>query len=113
MAEKENIITLTYDLLKYLIPQLTKFPRTQKFVLADRIQNSTTDILEQLIEAYYTERSKKVVILLKTNIQLEKLRYLIRLAFDTRCINERRYIFIQSQVNEIGTQLGAWKKSIR
>ncbi len=55
-AEKENVITHTYDLLKYIIPQLEKFPRSQKFVLADKIQLLLMDILGKLIEAYYGER---------------------------------------------------------
>ena len=37
MAESANILTKLQDLLVYLIPQLNKFPRDQKFVLGDRI----------------------------------------------------------------------------
>lgn len=112
MAEKENIITYTYDLLKYIIPQLEKFPRTQKFVLADRIQNQLTNILGLLIEAYYTPKLRKKPILLKVNIELEKLRYYVRLAYDIKCINLKRYEFIQTKINAIGTQAGAWLKSV-
>ncbi|MGH7599020.1 MAG: hypothetical protein ACREOI_21910 [bacterium] len=52
MAHAENILTLTYDFLVYLIPQLSKFPRDQKFNLGDRIQNLTHDILDDFIVAY-------------------------------------------------------------
>ena len=37
MAESANILTKLQDLLVYLIAQLNKFPRAQKFVLGDRI----------------------------------------------------------------------------
>ena len=40
MAESDNILTKLQDLLVYLIPQLNKFPRDQKFVLGDRIENN-------------------------------------------------------------------------
>lgn len=113
MAEKENVITHTYDLLKYIIPQLAKFPRTQKFVLADRIQNQLTDILDLLIEAFFLSRQDKEGILKRANIEVEKLRYYIRLAHDMRCLNLRRYEFIQEKLNEIGGQLGGWIKSLR
>lgn len=59
MAEKENVITHTYDLLLYIVPQLAKYPRTQKFLLGDRIQNHIMDILEGLIETYYSRGNKK------------------------------------------------------
>ena len=32
MAESDNILTKLHDLLLYLIPQLNKFPRDQRFV---------------------------------------------------------------------------------
>ncbi len=37
MAEADNILTKLHDLLLYVIPQLGRFPREQKFVLGDRI----------------------------------------------------------------------------
>jgi hypothetical protein len=36
-------ITLTYDLLKWAIPTLKKFPRDQRFLLGDRIENHIMD----------------------------------------------------------------------
>lgn len=36
--EPSSILTLMYDFLLYLVPQLSKFPRDQKFLLADRMQ---------------------------------------------------------------------------
>ena len=111
--EKENVITHTYDLLVYLVPLLVKFPRSQKFVLADRIQNLLTDILQQLIEAYFTRPEAKRPILNQVNLDLEVLRYLIRLAKDLRCLDLRRYEFVQDRINHIGIQVGAWTKSLR
>lgn len=32
MAYSENILTLTYDFLLYIIPQLAKYPRDQIFL---------------------------------------------------------------------------------
>ena len=50
-GEKENVITHAYDLLKYVKPQLEKFPRSQRFVLTDKIQTMLTDIMGMLIKA--------------------------------------------------------------
>ncbi len=113
MAEKENVITHTYDLLKYLVPQLSKYPRSQKFLLADRIQSLLMDLLEELIEAYYSNKEDKKRLLRKVNIKIERLRYHIRLSKDLKCIDLRRYEFIQNKINEIGKEVGGWLKSIR
>ena len=77
---KENIITHTYDLLLYIIPQLSKYPRSQKFLLADKIQLKLMDVLETFIQAYYASYPREKRYLLKiANIHLEQLRYWIRL----------------------------------
>ncbi len=58
MAEKETIVTKMYDLVKYLMPIINRFPRDYKFTLGDRITNLVLDLLEKYIEAYYTGNTK-------------------------------------------------------
>ena len=53
LAESDNILTKLQDLLLYLIPQLNKFPRDQKFVLGDRIETKLLDVQEFCPRAYY------------------------------------------------------------
>jgi hypothetical protein len=53
MAESDNILTKLHDLLVYLIPQLNKFPRDQKFVLGDRIETKLLDVQEDCLRASY------------------------------------------------------------
>jgi hypothetical protein len=46
MAKSDNILTKLQYLLVYLIPQLNKFPRDQKFVLGDRIETKLLNVQE-------------------------------------------------------------------
>ncbi len=110
MSQKEDIITKTYDLLLYLIPQLAKFPRDQKFLLGDRIETLMLDFLEDMIVAYYSR--EKLLLLDKGNLKLERLRYLIRLCNDLKFLNDRRYGLISEKINEIGRMVGGWRKSL-
>ena len=57
MTREVDAITKLYDLLLWMIPKLEKFPRSQKFLLGERIETLMLDILERLIEAAYS-RSK-------------------------------------------------------
>ena len=43
-----------YRFILWLVPAVERFPRSQKFLLGDRIQSTATDVLEALIEATYT-----------------------------------------------------------
>ena len=113
MEKKETIITKTYDMLLYVIPILEKYPRTHKFILADRIENTLLNILDRLLEAYFSQTGDKNALLKNVNIELEKLRYLIRLSYDLRCINIDKYEKITFKINEVGKMSGGWRKSLK
>jgi hypothetical protein len=108
LAKEIDALTKTYDLLLWVIPQLEKFPRSQKFLLGDRIEVLMLDILDGLIEAAYT-RSKESL-LRQANLRLEKLRYLFRLSHDLKYLSTRKYEFVSKAMNEIGVSIGGWLK---
>lgn len=45
----------TYQFLLWLIPAVEKFPKSQKFLLGDRMQTLALDVQESLIEATYSK----------------------------------------------------------
>ena len=98
-----------YDVIVWILPQVEKFPRAQKFTLGDRIVNQALDTLELLIEATYTRQ--RLELLRRANIQLEKLRFLIRLSHDFKLISARQYKYISGEINEVGKLIGGWIKS--
>ncbi len=113
MQPNEDIITKHYDFLLYLIPQLEKIPRTQKYVLSDRIENLTLDIFEMFITAYYSSGENKKRALTQANLEIEKLRFCIRLCHDLKFISHEKYGIITGKLNETGKMVGGWIKSIK
>jgi hypothetical protein len=110
MSDNGNSIAKTYDLLKWLLPIVSRFPKDKRYTLGQRLENKLLDILELLLSANYSK--DKLGLLRKANIELECFRYLIRLSVDLRFINLKRYEFISQQVNEIGRLVGGWIKSL-
>ena len=100
-----------YRFVLWLVPAVERFPRTQKFLLGDRIQATALDVLEQLIEATYTKRREQH--LASANLGLEKLRFLFRLARDLRCLDNRRYEHAARSLDETGRRVGAWRRTHR
>ena len=94
--------------LRWLIPAVEKFPRSQKFLLGDRIQAAALDVLERLIEATYDRN--RAGALRAANLGVEKLRHLVRLAHDLRNLDERLYEHAARELDAIGRQIGAWAK---
>ena len=108
MQKEVDAITKLYDLLLWMIPKLEKFPRSQKFVLGDRMETLMLDILELLIEAAYSK--KKQAVLRSANLKLEQLRYLVRLSKDLKLLNLKAYEFSARAIDGVGTSVGGWLK---
>jgi four helix bundle protein len=98
-----------YQFILWLIPTVEKFPKSQKFLLGDRIQSTALTILEELVEATYTKNRKSH--LGKANLGIEKLRFLFRLANDLRYLNQKRYEHAARSLDEIGRMIGGWQKT--
>ena len=57
---QEDIVNRVYQFLVEMIPRLEKLPRSQKFLIADRLESMILDLLQALTEAYYTTREPEV-----------------------------------------------------
>ena len=101
------IIQKTYDLIKWYIPILNRLPRNHRFALGDRMIDNLYDLLEELIQARYA-KSDKLTRLKALNTQLDILRYQTRLLYDFQLISDKRYKYINQQLNGIGIELGGW-----
>ncbi len=96
--------------LKWLIPQLDKFPRSRRFTLGERIESGMLEILECLIEASYVRN--KAGLLQRANSRLDVQRHLWRLCYELEVISVRAYEHGALQLLDLGRQMGAWRKSI-
>ena len=100
-----------HEILRWLIPQLDKFPRARRFTLGDRLESVLLDVLELLVEAAYS-RTKQPV-LRRANLRLEVVRHLWRLAHELQVVSTRRYEHGARLMDELGRQVGGWLRSRR
>jgi hypothetical protein len=100
-----------YRFILWLIPTLERFPRTQRFLLGDRIETVALDVLERLIEATYTR--ERGGLLREANTDIEKLRYLLRIAHALHYLDNRRYEHAARTLDEIGRLVGGWLRADR
>lgn len=112
-SQNNSVLTQAYDLLKLMLDLVKNFPRDQKFLLGDRQQNLCSDMLELYIEAFYTgNKEQKKEKLLTANIQLEKLRFFLRLAHEKNLISTGRYRETSERIQELGRMTGGWLKKL-
>jgi four helix bundle protein len=109
------IFVKTYDLLLWLLPTTTKFPREQRFVLAQRVQETALALQERLIEAGslpQNDRRGKLARLQQANIELTKLRFHLRLCRDLELLKPNQHQHVSQMVDEVGRLLGGWFKAL-
>lgn len=65
-----------------------------------------------VLSATYLERQAKLPILKRASDKTDLMKYLIRLAHETRSLNTKRYADLEREVLEIGRMIGGWMRSL-
>ena len=106
MLQDLIIFQKIYDFLLWLHPVVNKFPKSQRFVLGQRIENKTLDLLHSIVVAN-SERDKSIT-LGRASVELDELRILVRLSKDLRFVTIGQYGVAAEKLNEIGRLLSGW-----
>ena len=96
-------------ILDWIFDTSEKYPKSVRFTLANRTINHALEIEELLIEAIYTK--KRLPMLYKINIYVEKIRVLMRIAHKRSYISTKQYGYISEAINNFGSMIGGWIKS--
>ncbi len=105
------IIHRIYELYKTLHELQRTIPRSERYSLWMRCEDGTLAVLEDLLSVGYMPTSERADFLTKTGIRLDRIRVLLRLSHDIKILNQKKYIAVQTQLDEIGRMLGGWIKS--
>lgn len=103
------LLVKTYDFLQWLLPVTEKFPRSQRFVLAQRLQQAAFCFFERLIEARRTRPND--ALLKQADVELEKVRLYLRLSHDLGPLGAKQYRLGSQMTTEMGRLLGGWQKA--
>ena len=107
--KESPLFAKSYDFIRWLIPQTVKFPREQRFVLAQRLQSTAMDFMECLYQA--TDKTRQITSLAQADVKLRQLRLYLRLSHDLELFDTRQFEHASRLLEEIGRLLGAWIKS--
>ena len=106
------ILKKTYDLYQTLDDYRKVIPKQHRFTVFSRAEESVLDILEKFYEAGYVNGANRSVILDRASAKLNMLRLFVRLLKDTKALDAKKYIILQTAIDEIGRMLGGWIRSI-
>ncbi|MCF7878337.1 MAG: diversity-generating retroelement protein Avd [Candidatus Omnitrophica bacterium] len=110
MKKLTPLVEKHYKLILWMLPKMANFPKDQRFLLTDRIERILLDILEMLIEAVYSKQKRRVLV--KVNLRLDHLRFMMRISKDMKYVNFKAYDYFCQSVLEIGRMTGGWIKKL-
>lgn len=111
MVEPALVVQKAYDWTLWVIPKAEKFPRCYRFTLGDRLVGSSLELLLHLVDASYQTRN--AASLGAAVREVNRVRYLARLAKDLRAISIDGHEFAAKAIDEIGRMTGGWLKSVK
>lgn len=107
------IIQRIYELYKLLHTLRRIIPKGDRYALWLRCENESLDLLEAFLTAGHATPAERLPMLKETSGKLDKLKILIRLSHDLRLLDQKKYIQVQTILDEIGRMLGGWLKSLK
>src|SRR5271170_4953526 len=109
METELKVISDFYDFMLYLVQRIETFPRHHRYSLGIAMENRLQAILALLLRAKYIH--DKAAYLREANIELEVLRFQVRLASDLKALPIKSYGHASKLLLEIGAQVGGWLRS--
>lgn len=110
--EDVPILKKTIELYKIYYGYAQLFPKKDKYTLGATCERYIISIIELLLEASYLPKETKRNALMQANNKFETLKVLIRLLKDLNILDQKKYILLQSMIQEIGKMFGGWIKAV-
>jgi hypothetical protein len=105
------LFTKLYELYGAVSASLPLFPKTQRYTLGGRIEQTILDLLELLFSIPLA--TNRLPILKQMSIKTDLLKTLLRLSKDTHSLSIGRYLELQAVLQEIGKMLGGWMRATK
>jgi len=109
MPRELKVIQDFYDFILWLTRHVAKFPRHHRYSLGRDMEGRMQGILAALLRAKYSRRKKAH--LAEANMELEILRFQVRLAKDLAILPLKSHKHAAGIMKEIGSQIGGWLSS--
>lgn len=105
------ILKKSYELYKIFHEYRRVIPKTERFTVYERSENAILDVIECFFEAGYMRGNNKVALLERASVKLNLLRFFFRLMKESKTFDNKKYVALQTVIDEIGRMLGGWIRS--
>ena len=113
MSNNELIIIPKVEkYIEYILSILIKLPRTEKFSIGTEIKTSVYNMLKNILLASKIGKTKRLEIYNVVDAEIYYQRICIRIMYNQKWIDEKKYKHSNELLSEIGRLLGGLIKSL-
>ncbi len=88
------------------------FPKDLRYTLGGKIDSLFIDIIESIFMTSRLIREQKLPYIQKASLKLDTLKFFLQVAWESRALDNKKYIAISNYLTEIGRMIGGWQKQI-
>lgn len=108
MSQDTPVFVKTYDMVAYLLSASEKFPRSHRYVLGRRLQETALGFLDLLLAARKCATEERGDLLRRADLELDRLRYTVRLCHEVDVFSLKQYRHASGLLAEVGRLAGKW-----
>lgn len=88
-------------------------PKKSRYTLGDKIDARFVQVLELLQIATYQSPTEKLLTLQRALSGVDTLKFFLRIAWEVRVFDDKKYTILSEGLNEVGRQIGGWRKGLQ
>lgn len=105
------ILQETMALFKVIHGYQRHLPKLERYTLWRRMEDILIECIETIVKTRFVqEKGAKMGLLTNLSANTDVMKMLIRLALETKCIDQKKYPALEEKLLSIGRMVGGWIK---
>jgi hypothetical protein len=88
------------------------FPKTSRYTLGGRIDTLFVETIESISTATFLTKTEKQPWVRRAIGKIDTIKVLLRVAWEIRALDEKKYVALSLPLDEIGRMLGGWHNQL-
>lgn len=87
-------------------------PRDARYTLGAKIDNLVIETIELVFTASYLGKDQKLPYIQRAAAKLDLIKFFLRVIWEVKALDNKKYIILSEKLNEIGKMLGGWTRQL-
>ncbi len=88
------------------------FTKDSRYSLGVKIDTLLIELAGTFFTASRLPKEQKLPYLQKSGLKLDALKFLFQMAWEIKCLDDKKFIVISEKLDAIGKMLGGWTKQV-